>query len=42
LLAQGVLSRPFAYDATLLRFGLPARSDWKRLGDIIGHTMSAR
>ena len=32
LIAHGVLVRPFDYDATLLRFGLPkAREDWRRL-----------
>ena len=35
LLAHGVLARPFAYDATLLRFGLPGRGDWRRLADIL-------
>jgi cobalamin biosynthesis protein CobC len=32
LLAAGILVRPFDYDETLLRFGLPrARSEWDRL-----------
>lgn len=32
LISHGVLVRPFDYDATLLRFGLPAGSnDWRRL-----------
>lgn len=32
LISHGVLVRPFDYDATLLRFGLPAgRDDWRRL-----------
>lgn len=32
LIAHGVLVRPFDYDATLLRFGLPGgRDDWRRL-----------
>jgi cobalamin biosynthetic protein CobC len=32
LISHGVLVRPFDYDATLLRFGLPAkRDDWQRL-----------
>ena len=35
LLSQGVLSRPFAHDATLLRFGLPARGEWNRLSDVM-------
>ena len=35
LLSHGVLSRPFAYDAALLRFGLPGRGDWRRLGDVL-------
>ena len=36
LLSQGVLSRPFAYDATLLRFGLPSRGEWSRLEAVMG------
>jgi cobalamin biosynthesis protein CobC len=32
LISHGVLVRPFDYDATLLRFGLPGtRDDWRRL-----------
>lgn len=32
LISHGVLVRPFDYDATLLRFGLPGnRDDWQRL-----------
>ena len=32
LISHGVLVRPFDYDTTLLRFGLPAgREDWRRL-----------
>ncbi|MET0534669.1 MAG: threonine-phosphate decarboxylase CobD [Steroidobacter sp.] len=32
LISHGVLVRPFDYDATLLRFGLPgSREDWQRL-----------
>jgi cobalamin biosynthetic protein CobC len=32
LLSAGVLTRPFDYDATLLRFGLPgSASEWRRL-----------
>jgi len=32
LIARGVLVRPFDYDETLLRFGLPGgREDWRRL-----------
>jgi cobalamin biosynthetic protein CobC len=32
LISHGVLVRPFDYDATLLRFGLPgSREDWRRL-----------
>lgn len=32
LISHGVLVRPFEYDATLLRFGLPSsRDDWQRL-----------
>jgi cobalamin biosynthetic protein CobC len=32
LISQGVLVRPFDYDTTLLRFGLPGgRDDWQRL-----------
>jgi cobalamin biosynthetic protein CobC len=32
LIAHGILARPFDYDATLLRFGLPgSRDDWQRL-----------
>lgn len=32
LISHGVLVRPFDYDATLLRFGLPARQvEWRRL-----------
>ena len=32
LISHGVLVRPFDYDASLLRFGLPgSRDDWRRL-----------
>jgi cobalamin biosynthesis protein CobC len=32
LISHGVLARPFDYDPTLLRFGLPgSRDDWRRL-----------
>jgi len=32
LISHGVLARPFDYDTTLLRFGLPgSRDDWRRL-----------
>jgi cobalamin biosynthetic protein CobC len=32
LISHGVLVRPFDYDTTLLRFGLPGtRDDWRRL-----------
>ena len=32
LISHGVLARPFDYDATLLRFGLPAsQAEWRRL-----------
>jgi len=36
LLSQGVLTRPFTHDATLLRFGLPGRDEWQRVSDIMG------
>ncbi|MET0499237.1 MAG: aminotransferase class I/II-fold pyridoxal phosphate-dependent enzyme, partial [Steroidobacteraceae bacterium] len=36
LLSQGVLSRPFAHDATLLRFGLPHHDEWSRVGEVLG------
>jgi cobalamin biosynthetic protein CobC len=36
LISHGVLVRPFDYDATLLRFGLPAsRNDWQRLAEAL-------
>jgi cobalamin biosynthesis protein CobC len=37
LAAHGILARPFAYDATLLRFGLPAGpSEWQRVANALG------
>ncbi len=42
LLAAGILVRPFDFDPTLLRFGLPRGSDqWRRLGAALGANMSA-
>lgn len=36
LIAHGVLARPFDYDATLLRFGLPgSRDGWRRLASAL-------
>jgi len=35
LLSRGVLARPFSYDATLLRFGLPGQEEWSRLGAVL-------
>jgi cobalamin biosynthetic protein CobC len=36
LISHGVLVRPFDYDETLLRFGLPARrDDWQRLSSAL-------
>jgi cobalamin biosynthetic protein CobC len=36
LISHGVLVRPFDYDATLLRFGLPAsRDDWRRVAQAL-------
>lgn len=36
LISHGVLVRPFDYDATLLRFGLPASGDdWRRLAQAL-------
>lgn len=36
LLSHGILTRPFDYDSTLLRFGLPQGSnDWQRLADAL-------
>ena len=35
LARAGVLTRPFAYDPTWLRFGLPARADWSRLERVL-------
>jgi cobalamin biosynthetic protein CobC len=35
LLSRGVLARPFAYDATLLRFGLPGQDEWNRLSAVL-------
>ena len=39
LAAAGILTRPFAHDASLLRFGLPGSVDaWRRLGQALaGH-----
>jgi cobalamin biosynthesis protein CobC len=37
LLAAGILVRPFDFDPTLLRFGLPrGRDQWRRLADALG------
>jgi cobalamin biosynthesis protein CobC len=37
LISHGVLVRPFDYDATLLRFGLPgSRDEWRRLAIAMG------
>ncbi|WP_116810797.1 threonine-phosphate decarboxylase CobD [Steroidobacter cummioxidans] len=36
LISHGILARPFDYDSTLLRFGLPlAANDWRRLADAL-------
>lgn len=36
LISHGILARPFDYDGTLLRFGLPlATNDWRRLADAL-------
>ena len=36
LISQGILARPFDYDSTLLRFGLPlAANDWRRVTDAL-------
>nr|WP_298720160.1 threonine-phosphate decarboxylase CobD [uncultured Steroidobacter sp.] len=36
LISHGILARPFDYDSTLLRFGLPlASNDWRRLADAL-------
>jgi cobalamin biosynthetic protein CobC len=36
LISHGILARPFDYDATLLRFGLPHSStDWRRVADAL-------
>lgn len=36
LISRGILARPFDYDGTLLRFGLPhAADDWRRLADAL-------
>lgn len=36
LASNGILARPFDYDSTLLRFGLPlAAKDWRRLADAL-------
>lgn len=36
LISHGILARPFDYDSTLLRFGLPlGAKDWRRLADAL-------
>lgn len=36
LISHGILARPFDYDSTLLRFGLPlGPKDWRRLADAL-------
>lgn len=36
LASHGILARPFDYDSTLLRFGLPlASTDWRRVADAL-------
>jgi cobalamin biosynthetic protein CobC len=35
LASRGVLVRPFAYDASLLRFGLPPANAWRRLAEAL-------
>jgi cobalamin biosynthetic protein CobC len=35
LASRGILVRPFAYDASLLRFGLPPAPAWPRLAEAL-------
>jgi cobalamin biosynthetic protein CobC len=36
LISHGILARPFDYDSTLLRFGLPlGATDWRRVADAL-------